>query len=113
MASALSTRAPAQNYAVYSDATAQSYFAGNVGMGTTSPQAPLDVVGSAAGTQLYVDNGVPHPLKASLGPHCISGDRWAERVAREYHQGVRVDGVIVLLYRDVLTDQWYLAGWWD
>jgi len=61
----------------------------------------------------YVDNGVPWPLKDSLGPHCISGDRWSERVAREYHQGVRADGVIVLLYRDVLSDQWYLAGWWD
>jgi hypothetical protein len=61
----------------------------------------------------YTDNSVPWSLKESLGPHCISGDRWTERVAREYHQGVRSDGVIVLLYRDVLTDQWYLAGWWD
>ena len=61
----------------------------------------------------YTDNGVPNPLKESLGPHCISGDRWTERVAREYHQGVRADGVVVLLYRDVLSEQWYLAGWWD
>ena len=61
----------------------------------------------------YTDNGAPYPLKESLGPHCISGDRWTERVAREYTQGVRADGVVVLLYRDVLTDQWYLAGWWD
>ena len=61
----------------------------------------------------YTDNGVPNPLKESLGPHCLSGDRWTERVAREYHQGVRADGVVVLLYRDALTNQWYLAGWWD
>ena len=61
----------------------------------------------------YTDNGVPHPLKESLGPQCISGDCWTEDVAREYTQGVRADGVVVLLYRDVRTDQWYLAGWWD
>jgi hypothetical protein len=61
----------------------------------------------------YTDNGVPHPLKESLGPQCLSGDRWTGDIAREYHQGVRADGVIVLLYRDVPTDQWYLAGWWD
>ncbi len=61
----------------------------------------------------YTDNAVPYPLKESLGPHCISGDRWTERVAREYHQCVRADGTVVLLYRDALHDQWYLAGWWD
>ena len=61
----------------------------------------------------YTDNAVPYPLKESLGPHCISGDRWTERVAREYHQCVRVDGTVVLLYRDVRSDTWYLAGWWD
>jgi hypothetical protein len=61
----------------------------------------------------YTDNAVPYPVKESLGPHCISGDRWTERVAREYHQCVRADGTVVLLYRDVLSDQWYLAGWWD
>jgi nucleotidyltransferase/DNA polymerase involved in DNA repair len=61
----------------------------------------------------YVDNDVPYPLKECLGPHCISGDRWTERVAREYHQGIRADGTVVLLYHDVLSDQWYLAGWWD
>ena len=61
----------------------------------------------------YTDNGVPYPLKESLGPHCLSGNHWIEEIAREYHQGVRADGVIVLLYRDVHTDQWYLAGWWD
>ena len=61
----------------------------------------------------YTDNSVPYPLKESLGPHCISGDRWTERVAREYHQCIRADGTVVLLYRDVASDQWYLAGWWD
>jgi hypothetical protein len=61
----------------------------------------------------YTDNNVPYPLKESLGPHCISGNRWTERVAREYHQCIRADGTVVLLYREVLSNQWYLAGWWD
>ena len=39
----------ANNYAIYSDATAQSYFAGNVGIGATSPSDRLTVVGAAGG----------------------------------------------------------------
>ena len=61
----------------------------------------------------YIDNGVAVSLKECLGPHCISGERWTDTFAREYHQGVRADGVVVLLYRDVTSDRWYLAGWWD
>ena len=61
----------------------------------------------------YTDNGVAVSLKECLGPHCISGEHWSDSFAREYHQGVRADGVVVLLYRDVPSDQWYLAGWWD
>ena len=61
----------------------------------------------------YTDNGVAVPLQECLGPHCVSGGRWAEAFAREYHQGVRTDGTVVLLYRDVMMDKWYLAGWWD
>jgi nucleotidyltransferase/DNA polymerase involved in DNA repair len=61
----------------------------------------------------YIDNGVAVSLKECVGPHCISGEHWSDSFAREYHQGVRADGVVVLLYRDVPSDTWYLAGWWD
>jgi hypothetical protein len=61
----------------------------------------------------YIDNGAAVSLKECVGPHCISGERWSDSFAREYHQGVRADGVVVLLYRDVPSDKWYLAGWWD
>jgi hypothetical protein len=61
----------------------------------------------------YTDNGVAVSLKECLGPHCISGERWTDSFTREYHQGVRADGMVVLIYRDVTNDKWYLAGWWD
>jgi hypothetical protein len=61
----------------------------------------------------YIDNGAALSLKECVGPHCISGERWTDSFAREYHQGVRADGVVVLLYREVPSDKWYLAGWWD
>lgn len=34
------------NYSIYSDSSAKSYFAGNVGVGTSTPGQPLDVVGT-------------------------------------------------------------------
>jgi len=39
--------ASASNWAIYSDATAQSYFAGNIGIGTSTPTNQLDVSGSS------------------------------------------------------------------
>jgi hypothetical protein len=61
----------------------------------------------------YIDNGTAVSLQECLGPECLSGELWADAFAREYYQGVRADGVVVLLHRDVLREQWYLSGWWD
>ncbi|MBU4348210.1 type II secretion system GspH family protein [Patescibacteria group bacterium] len=41
--------AAANQYAIYSDATAQSYFAGNVGIGTAGPGAPLELFAEGSG----------------------------------------------------------------
>jgi hypothetical protein len=42
----LNPPAGASNWAIYSDAGAQSYFAGNVGIGATTPANKLEIVGS-------------------------------------------------------------------
>ncbi len=61
----------------------------------------------------YYDGTQNYRLSASLGPDRISGGFDEAEYNRDYFQGVRHDGVMVLLYRDRLTDGWFLAGWWD
>ena len=61
----------------------------------------------------YFDGTRNYSLSVSLGPDRISGGFDDTRFERDYFQGIRDDGVMVLLYRDVATGQWYLAGWWD
>ncbi|MGH7583745.1 MAG: hypothetical protein ACREL5_11020 [Gemmatimonadales bacterium] len=60
----------------------------------------------------YTDNGAPFPLRESLGPNRLSDDG-DDSFARDYHQAVRNDGVVVLLYREIESERWYLSGWWD
>jgi len=59
----------------------------------------------------YTDNGTVMQLRNSLGPQCLSGNHWDAPFRREYYQGVRTDGSIVLLFRE--ERRWYLAGTWD
>ncbi len=61
----------------------------------------------------YFDGTRTYTLVTALGPDLVSGGFGETRFAREYFQGVRDDGVMVLLSRDVATDGWALAGWWD
>jgi hypothetical protein len=50
----------------------------------------------------------------ALGPDRISGGaEVGAPYARDYYQCVTADGLLVLLFRDVLADRWYLHGWWD
>ncbi|MGE3616599.1 MAG: hypothetical protein AB7L66_12080 [Gemmatimonadales bacterium] len=61
----------------------------------------------------YYDGIRNYTLSATLGPDRVSGGFGEAAFAREYFQGVRADGVMVLLFRDLPTDRWHLAGWWD
>jgi len=51
----VNTTAAASNYAIYSSAPAQSYFAGNIGIGTTSPSSLLHL-SSNTGTHIFIDS---------------------------------------------------------
>jgi protein ImuB len=50
---------------------------------------------------------------SAAGPDRVSGGRWSEPYAREYFRCVTDDGMMVWLFRDARSDEWYLHGWWD
>ena len=50
---------------------------------------------------------------SAAGPDRVSGGQWAEPYAREYFRCVTDDGMMVWMYRDARSDEWYLHGWWD
>jgi protein ImuB len=52
-------------------------------------------------------------LISAAGPDRVSGGQWGEPYAREYFRCVSDDGMMVWLYRDARSDEWYLHGWWD
>ena len=45
--------------------------------------------------------------------HRIAGGFDDTRFERDYFHGIRDDGVMVLLYHDLASSHWHLAGWWD
>jgi len=61
----------------------------------------------------YHDQRQYHEFATTVGPDRISGGFGTERFERDYYTGVRGDGVMVLLYRNLAEDEWVLAGWWD
>jgi protein ImuB len=50
---------------------------------------------------------------SAAGPDRVSGGQWAEPYAREYFRCVTDDGMMVWVYHDARSDEWYLHGWWD
>lgn len=53
-------------------------------------------------------------LVTVVGPDQVSGDLDAATpYVREYFHGLTAHGILVLLFRDVRTETWYLQGWWD
>ena len=50
---------------------------------------------------------------SAAGPDRVSGGQWGEPYAREYFRCVTDDGMMVWVYRDARSDEWYLHGWWD
>ncbi|HEX6068208.1 MAG TPA: hypothetical protein VFZ18_00245 [Longimicrobiaceae bacterium] len=49
----------------------------------------------------------------AAGPDRVSGGHDTEAFAREYFRCATAEGKLLWLYRDGLTDEWRLHGWWD
>jgi protein ImuB len=52
-------------------------------------------------------------ITSAAGPDRVSGGQWGDPYAREYFRCVTDDGMMVWLYRDARSDEWYVHGWWD
>lgn len=52
-------------------------------------------------------------LLVTAGPDRVSSDDSGVPYSRVYFQGLKPDGTLVLLYRDLRKNGWYLHGWWD
>ena len=69
------------------------------------------------------DNAVPSSFEWNGRVHCISGicnhwrvhhDWWrCSPIWRDYYKIVTTDGFLCVIYRDLVTDTWYLARIYD
>ena len=54
-----------------------------------------------------------HPVQGIAKRWRVDLDWWQQRVWREYFKLYTQTGLLVILYRDLLTDQWYLQRLYD
>lgn len=52
-------------------------------------------------------------ITSAAGPDRVSGGQWTDPFAREYFRCVTEEGMMVWLFRDARTDEWFVHGWWD
>lgn len=72
--------AGANNWSLYSNSLAQSYFAGNVGIGTTGPSYPLHVIGPANSYTIGLQN--PAAAGTSYGMYISAGGNTSDYAVR-------------------------------
>jgi len=61
----------------------------------------------------YRDNDAWVLVDAAAGPDRVSGEQWEKPFAREYFRCVTESGTLVWIYREAMSGEWYLQGWWD
>ncbi len=61
----------------------------------------------------YRDADVWVPIQSAAGPDRVSGGQWEESYAREYYRCVTDEGMLVWIFREGRSGEWYLQGWWD
>ena len=57
--------------------------------------------------------GRPHPITGISKRWRVDNWWWRVRVWREYFKLETGTGLLVIIYRDLLTDQWYLQRLYD
>ncbi len=61
----------------------------------------------------YRENDTWILLESAAGPDRVSGEQWEEPFAREYFRCVTEEGTLVWIYREAISGEWYIHGWWD
>jgi protein ImuB len=61
----------------------------------------------------YRDNEAWVLLESAAGPDRVSGEQWEKPFAREYYRCVTEEGTLVWIYREAMSGEWYMHGWWD
>jgi hypothetical protein len=75
---------------------------------------PIAVVSDAAQTpRAFTWQGQAHRVQGIAKRWRVDIDWWRGRVWREYFKLTTHTGLLVVLYRDVLTGRWYLQRLYD
>lgn len=61
----------------------------------------------------YRENNAWILLESAAGPDRVSGEQWEEPFAREYFRCVTEEGTLIWMYREAISGDWYIHGWWD
>jgi hypothetical protein len=63
--------------------------------------------------QTFVWQGQAHPVQAVAKRWRVDVDWWQQRIWREYFKVTTQTGLLVIIYRDLLTGSWYLQRLYD
>jgi hypothetical protein len=63
--------------------------------------------------QLFTWQGRTHPVQQVAKRWRVDLDWWQTRVWREYFKLTTQTGLLVIIYRDLLTGDWYLQRLYD
>jgi len=75
---------------------------------------PIAVVSDADGTPCSFEwQGRAHPVTGISKRWRVDNGWWRVRIWREYFKLETETGLLVIVYRDLLTDQWYLQRLYD
>ena len=75
---------------------------------------PIAVLSDGDGTPRSFEwRGCTHPVTGISKRWRVDNGWWRKRAWREYFKLETATGLLVIIYRDLLTDQWYLQRLYD